>query len=780
MRIHWQQLIFVLMTTACCSCSSGRDQGNASPTLDGPAALSTADQKQTGAIEILPGGIFESLDPGSLSIDWTEQDGQPLATISTTEAMNLRAAYLRIAIPGTATGSASVSPGPWAGEDALSIAVPSADNTVDIGVCMLHPDITAGFSGSTTLATISFNGEAEVASTRTASAPPVSAGSRIDLDYDPNRNFFYWYYRNQGDYDQNGEVNVSDLTPIAVHFGKTSTGGFPVASVESVVDGDGNGEINIADISPIGVGFGSRVASFNIYQGTQGDYPASSTAASSIPELQSAALADALNTPAQGRLYYEVHSDAASDNTFAYWLRPVDSGTEGIPSEIAGLGNQAPSASFTIEKNAGVDPFQLKADASASTDPEGGALEYFWFIVDGIFQAEFTDPGKVTLTQHVGPGNWSVALYVRDQDGATGFASKQFSVAANAGWQVTDLDIVASGNPVVEIEDISLLGIDNRPYISTVYESTDRTVVTLNYGNDAMWNQPLATRRINELMGGTQGQVDILDVGGVPGVVSLQSGGGSYRVEYNYVEDQQFTTPYNIALSANNLRDISAVMADGRPSVAIFDRDASEVLYALSDDAIGSHWDTAGMIDSGLNLGWNVSAGVVSGSPALVYWDAQNKQVIYKDSHIDSGNVVWHVAFPVYNPTQIEIGDAVLDLPAGGQWLLLHDYAGNGLVNLRGNGFVTQEQLSATAGDSHSEYSAKVVGDRVCYVFVDGGKLKFRRSTDGTGVSWFPVQEITDLTAEDGWVSLADVGGFPAVAYVDDVTAMAHYAVLVE
>ncbi|MEZ5337704.1 MAG: hypothetical protein R3F46_05520 [bacterium] len=778
MRIHWQYLAFLLLIIACCSCSSGSGDGSSSPAPDGLAALSPAG-KQTAAIEILPGGLFDSLDAGSLSIVWSEQDGQPLATISTNDTVNLRAAYLRISVPGTATGSATVTPGSWAGEDALSIAVPSADNTLDIGVCMLHPDSAGGHSGPATLARLRFADE-EADELRTSSAPPLSAGSRIDLDYDPSRNFFYWYYANQGDYDQNGEVNVSDLTPIAVHFGKTASGGFPRASVESVVDGDDNGEINIADISPIGIGFGSRVEGFNLYKGQPADYPGAADQPSTIAVLQTTVLADALNTPAQGRLYYEVHSDAAADAAAAYWLRPAEGAAEGIPSDLSGLGNQAPSASFTLEASAGLDPFQLKADASASSDPEGGALEYYWYIVDGIFAAELTDPGNVTLTQQVGPGNWSVALYVRDEHGATGFAARQFSVAANAGWQITDLDIAVPGAPVMDIKDIALAGIDGRPYIASVYQSTSESVVALNYGNDPLWNQPLAFRRINELMGGNAGQVEILDVGGVPGVLSLQKKPTESRVEYNYVEDQQFTSPYNIALSNHNLRDISAVMADGRPSVAIFDRDASELLYAISDDATGSHWGTAGMIDSGANLGWYVSAGVVSSSPALVYWDAQNKQVIYKDSHIASGNVVWHVAFPVYNPTQIEIGDAVLDLPAGGQWLLLHDYTANGLVNLRDNGFATKEQLSATAGDSHTEYSVKVIGERVCYVFVDSGKLKFRRSTDGTGATWLPVQEITDLTTEDGWVSLADVGGFPAVAYVDDLTATAHYAVLVE
>jgi hypothetical protein len=62
-----------------------------------------------------------------------------------------------------------------------------------------------------------------------------------------------WAYRNAGDYDQNGEVNIADITPVGVHFRKTSSA--DDWDVARMADGDGNGEINIADITPIGANF---------------------------------------------------------------------------------------------------------------------------------------------------------------------------------------------------------------------------------------------------------------------------------------------------------------------------------------------------------------------------------------------------------------------------------------------------------------------------------------------------------------------------------------------
>lgn len=64
-----------------------------------------------------------------------------------------------------------------------------------------------------------------------------------------------WTYRNAGDYDQNGAVGISDITPLAVHFG--STGVDDPDTEEGLVDGNGDQKLDIADITPIAVNFGS-------------------------------------------------------------------------------------------------------------------------------------------------------------------------------------------------------------------------------------------------------------------------------------------------------------------------------------------------------------------------------------------------------------------------------------------------------------------------------------------------------------------------------------------
>src|SRR4030042_1779030 len=53
------------------------------------------------------------------------------------------------------------------------------------------------------------------------SAPPGEGSRVIDLDLVDLEGIYTlaWHYRNEGDYDQDGIVGITDVTPIAIHFG---------------------------------------------------------------------------------------------------------------------------------------------------------------------------------------------------------------------------------------------------------------------------------------------------------------------------------------------------------------------------------------------------------------------------------------------------------------------------------------------------------------------------------------------------------------------------------
>jgi hypothetical protein len=106
---------------------------------------------------------------------------------------------------------------------------------------------------------------AESGRDRTTSAAPVGPGSVIG-----NFNAYlsgvdqrvYFGYRNQGDYDVNGLVTISDLTPVGIHFGKSVDSAD--WSAAQLADGDANGVITIADVTPIGQNFGGGIDGYEL------------------------------------------------------------------------------------------------------------------------------------------------------------------------------------------------------------------------------------------------------------------------------------------------------------------------------------------------------------------------------------------------------------------------------------------------------------------------------------------------------------------------------------
>ncbi|MEP0814941.1 MAG: hypothetical protein HRF49_09795, partial [bacterium] len=101
---------------------------------------------------------------------------------------------------------------------------------------------------------------------RTASVLPTEdAGKVTDLAYDPASKTLSWSYRNTGDYDLSGEVGVSDVTPIALHYLADAGDGLGDDPLEQWIDGDGSGEIAVGDVTPIALGYMSQVYGYRFF-----------------------------------------------------------------------------------------------------------------------------------------------------------------------------------------------------------------------------------------------------------------------------------------------------------------------------------------------------------------------------------------------------------------------------------------------------------------------------------------------------------------------------------
>jgi hypothetical protein len=106
---------------------------------------------------------------------------------------------------------------------------------------------------------------AQQATIRHTAGVPIGKGSVVpDLHtWSVVTNSVYeWSYRQHGDYDLNGTVNISDLVRVGMYFGRiTLSADWQKAQL---ADGDGNGLIGIADVAAIGLNFNGRVDGYEL------------------------------------------------------------------------------------------------------------------------------------------------------------------------------------------------------------------------------------------------------------------------------------------------------------------------------------------------------------------------------------------------------------------------------------------------------------------------------------------------------------------------------------
>ncbi|MEZ5337400.1 MAG: hypothetical protein R3F46_03970 [bacterium] len=246
-----------------------------------------------------------------------------------------------------------------------------------------------------------------------------------------------WFLESPGDYDENGEVNVGDLTPLGQYFG--ASGNFSFTKREFVIDGDGNGEINLADLTTIAANYGRQVASYAIYRSSapDSDYPQTSNARDSIEPEAVIPLGSFIRSVPDNRFGYSHQiADFAPDDVF--WVRPLDQqGLPGIASNRTDQpsnwpGGSAPLAFIKADVSGGEVPFTVNFNLSDSYDPDGDALEFSVRLdtdEDNIIGG--TSASALQSLDVLEPGNYRARATV--SDGSHSSTSAELLIIATAG-----------------------------------------------------------------------------------------------------------------------------------------------------------------------------------------------------------------------------------------------------------------------------------------------------------------------------------------------------------
>ncbi len=230
-------------------------------------------------------------------------------------------------------------------------------------------------------------------SVRIASTPPTSDENRVtDLELTDNGDETYtlsWHYRNLGDYDQSGTVGISDITPIAMHYGEDA------APENEWIDGDGSGTIGISDITPLAVNFGFEVASYGIEGSNVVEEPFTHVDSVSFSEATGTGWKEfaCLLDPAEYEYYQVVPNDGL--------------GESGTPSYAVGIhGGEAPVVTSVLPTT-GATESDVTFTAQVSGNPP---FTYAWNFGGGATPNSSTEESPtVTLSE---PGSYSASVTV--------------------------------------------------------------------------------------------------------------------------------------------------------------------------------------------------------------------------------------------------------------------------------------------------------------------------------------------------------------------------------
>lgn len=655
-------LLALALTAACAGAIEPRQDGQHSGRI---------------ALEVLPASYLDTRSAGSFSLhELVQADGSLRLEVGVERAAGLKALYFRLSydpaqwhpLSAKSTGRLNAQPG----SGLLDIAVlnpPGEPGVLYHGQVLAHWPERPGFSGNAVLATVAL--APGPAPRRQALDAPVSSASAAVLSYDAITTTFNWLYYCQGDYDQNGEVNISDLTPLGANLG--ATGPFLASTGLSAIDGDGNGEINVADLTPIGSNFSRRVQGYRLMSSADpADYPATNEGPDGPGAAAFASIDFAASTLGSGErrkfAYVPPVAPGAGDTL---WVRPYDGLSVGTPSNTvtgAGGGNTPPVAALSALPLAGPVPLDITFDASGSADADGDPLSYGWdWDADGTAD-EHT--GNTASVHHVfnAAGDVNVTVFVSDgiaQDTASvlvspggtpnqpptaslladiGLGVAPLTVNFNAGGSTDPDGAIAtyeydfdgdgtfdpSGGTAFESHTYNTAGMYTCELrVTDDRGATDSDVENIQVDPAPSWHVVVPFSAGDDL--GTH--LSLAEVNGVPCVAGLNSTQGDlyFWVGQDANGSDFFTSAVQVDTSGGVQGHISLAVVGGKPAVA-YKRDGNLYFARASNSAGDLLWSEPGplSLDSSPSDGGDfASLTVVNGNPAIAYQDATNGELRY-------------------------------------------------------------------------------------------------------------------------------------------------------
>lgn len=519
---------------------------------------------------------------------------------------------------------------------------------------------------------------AERSGEKHASSEPSDEGRRVKdltLHVEPGGSSatLEWHYRNDGDYNQDGIVDIADIVPLARHFGEDATDPNTLAGVP---DGNHNGKVGMSDITPIAVNYGAEVVAYCVSRSSYEWY---------VPEtpfeygyIGAVELSDGLGKE-NGRVRFSY--SLSYDTSYWYRVRPIDRFLiPGLASDPATSASTYSVFGYVFDhENQGLSGVALTLNGmeSAVTDASGkfsfsdvpcgnhtltpSVTGMLFFpksrriIVEGadvhscIFGAERALPGTWHVTNignlgYIGSvafinGKLAASLYMFSitNYGTDTVAYMQSADSSGSSWQA----------PVTVVQADSyaplLAEVNGNPAL-VFYDTTSDYIVYVRADDPdgTSWGEPTALAFVEDYA-----YFSFSTVGGRPAVVYYGEEEGTlyYRPSRDENGDEWYST-IRIAwgMGDSSVR-CSLAEVDGLPAVAYSVEDES-VFFTIADDESGFSWSDpveVGHLHSSYHVD-RVSLAVIDQKPAIVYSDYSVAQVLYAEA-LDPAGTEWSEPF---------------------------------------------------------------------------------------------------------------------------------------
>jgi len=381
------------------------------------------------------------------------------------EAHDPRVAGIELHFDGDSRQVAEVRRGDYFSGGDLFLSVDHIPGLVAIGGYHFTPAQVPGL-----LAEIEFGSGHPL---RTVSALPTAA-TNTPLSFDvrdagDGTALLTWAFQSLGDYNQDGEVGVSDLTPIGQNF--NARAGDPGWETAALADGNRDGFITASDLTPVGANYQVQVTGYIVETAVAESGPFSTVG---DPVLLSTGTKDPVLEFSHNVItaidenYYRVRAYHQSDtakgaSSPALQFNALDPGVN-------------PVAIAAVDTNHGEAPLSCTFSAAGSSDGDGSISQYLWDF-DGDLAYEYNASQQSGSAIHVFPiaGTYTVRLKVIDDSGR---------------WDTDEITVYVTGPGATDPPEAYAHAMPNQGwapmtvYVSAYGTEDNGTVTTLEWDFD--------------------------------------------------------------------------------------------------------------------------------------------------------------------------------------------------------------------------------------------------------------------------------------------------------